>query len=51
MRPHESISGRYENDDGKRTFVRELFNRGALHYDRIGRFDFFGMGTSIAGGL
>lgn len=44
MRPHESISGRYENDDGKRTFVRELFNRGAPHYDRIGRVGFLGTG-------
>ena len=44
MRPRESIAGRYENDDGKRTFVRDLFNRGAPHYDRIGRFGFLGTG-------
>lgn len=44
MRPHESITGRYEDDEGKRTFVRELFNRGAPHYDRVGRIGFFGTG-------
>lgn len=44
MRPHESIPGRYDDDDGKRTFVSELFNRGAPHYDRIGRVGFFGTG-------
>jgi len=44
MRPHESITGRYEDDEGKRQFVRELFNRGARHYDRIGRIGFFGTG-------
>lgn len=44
MRPHESIAGRYEGDEGKRKFVRDLFNRGAPHYDRIGRIGFFGTG-------
>ena len=44
MRPHESIAGRYENDDGKRRFVRDLFNRAAPYYDRIGRFGFLGTG-------
>ena len=44
MRPHESIAGRYEDDEGKRQFVRDLFNRGAPHYDRIGRVGFFGTG-------
>lgn len=44
MRPHESIAGRYEDDEGKRKFVRDLFNRGAPHYDRIGRVGFFGTG-------
>lgn len=44
MRPHESITDHYEDDAGKRTFVRDLFNRGAPHYDRIGRIGFFGTG-------
>lgn len=44
MRPHESIAGRYEDDEGKRKFVRELFNRSAPHYDRIGRIGFLGTG-------
>lgn len=44
MRPHETIAGRYEDDEGKRQFVRDLFNRGAPHYDRIGRVGFFGTG-------
>ena len=44
IRPHEPISGRYADDTGKRQFVRELFDRGAAHYDRIGRVGFFGTG-------
>ena len=44
MRPHDSISNRYTDDVGKRTFVQDLFNRGAPHYDRIGRIGFFGSG-------
>ncbi len=44
MRPHESIPGRYDSDEGKRTFIRELFNRGAPHYDRVGQVGFFGTG-------
>ncbi|NBV21657.1 MAG: methyltransferase domain-containing protein [Proteobacteria bacterium] len=44
MRPHESIPGRYADDAGKRQFVRDLFNRGAPHYDRIGQVGFFGTG-------
>ena len=44
MRPHEAIPGRFADEAGKRTFVRELFDRGAPHYDRIGRVGFFGTG-------
>ena len=44
MRPHESISGRFEDDVGKRKFIQEVFDRGAPHYDRIGRIGFFGTG-------
>ena len=44
MRPHETIAIHYADEAGKRTFVRELFNRAAPHYDRIGRIGFFGTG-------
>ncbi len=44
MRPHENISGRYADEAGKRTFILELFNRAAPHYDRIARVGFFGTG-------
>ena len=44
MRPHEAIPSHYDGDDGKRVFVRDLFNRGAPHYDRIGRIGFLGTG-------
>ncbi len=43
-RPHEPIPTRYDDDDGKRVFVQNLFNRGAPHYDRIGRVGFIGTG-------
>jgi demethylmenaquinone methyltransferase/2-methoxy-6-polyprenyl-1,4-benzoquinol methylase len=44
MRPHEAIPGRYATQSGKGSFVRELFDRGAPHYDRIGRIGFLGSG-------
>lgn len=44
MRPHDAIPGRYADEAGKRRFIRELFDRGARHYDRIGRIGFFGTG-------
>lgn len=44
MRPHETIADRYADEAGRRTFVQALFNRGAAHYDRIGRIGFFGTG-------
>jgi len=39
------IEGRYETETGKRQFVRDLFNRGARHYDRIGTVGFLGTGS------
>lgn len=44
MRPHETIPGRYGTDEGKQKFVRDLFDRGAPHYDRVGQVGFFGTG-------
>ncbi len=44
MRPHETIADRYTDEAGKRSFVHDLFNRGAAHYDRIGRVGFLGTG-------
>lgn len=44
MRPHESIPAHYRDDEGKRAFILDLFNRGARHYDRIGRIGFLGTG-------
>lgn len=44
MVPHKAIASRYADDSGKQEFVREVFNRGAKHYDRIGRVCFFGTG-------
>lgn len=44
MRPHESIPAHYRDDEGKRAFVLDLFNRGAQHYDRVGRVGFLGTG-------
>ena len=44
MRPHEFIAGRYTDESGKGTFVRDLFNRGARHYDRVCGVGFFGTG-------
>jgi demethylmenaquinone methyltransferase/2-methoxy-6-polyprenyl-1,4-benzoquinol methylase len=44
MRPHEAIPGRYATQSGKGSFVLELFDRGAPHYERIGRIGFLGSG-------
>ncbi|MBI3874676.1 MAG: class I SAM-dependent methyltransferase [Verrucomicrobia bacterium] len=44
MRPHEAIPGRYADEAGKRTFIQELFDRSAPHYDRVCRVGFFGTG-------
>jgi demethylmenaquinone methyltransferase/2-methoxy-6-polyprenyl-1,4-benzoquinol methylase len=44
IRPHEPISSRYADEAGKRWFIRDLFNRGARHYNRIGRVGFLGTG-------
>lgn len=42
--PHKPILTRYESEEAKHGYVRDLFNRGAQHYDRIGKVGFFGTG-------
>lgn len=42
--PHEPILTRYDSADEKHGYVRDLFDRGAAHYDRIGKVGFFGTG-------
>lgn len=42
--PHKPILTRYESAEEKHGYVRDLFNRGAEHYDRIGKVGFFGTG-------
>jgi demethylmenaquinone methyltransferase / 2-methoxy-6-polyprenyl-1,4-benzoquinol methylase len=42
--PHKPILTRYETGEDKHRYVRDLFNRGAQHYDRIGKVGFFGTG-------
>ena len=42
--PHKIIESRYENREERRTFIQDLFNRGARHYDRIGSVGFLGTG-------
>lgn len=43
-RPHELIVGRYADERAKQRYLRELFDRGAPHYDRMGRIGSFGTG-------
>ncbi len=43
--PHEPILSRYSGAAQKHGYVRDLFNRGAEHYDRIGRIGFLGTGN------
>lgn len=42
--PHRPISTRYQEDREKHGYVRDLFNRGAAHYDRVNNVGFFGSG-------
>ncbi len=42
--PHDPILTRYKSAEEKRGYVRDLFDRGAAHYDRIGTISFFGTG-------
>jgi len=42
--PHQPIASRYQGEQGKHHYVRDLFNRGAPHYDRVGRVGFLGTG-------
>lgn len=42
--PHELIQTRYTTEAGKQQYLRNLFNQGARHYDRIGSLGSFGTG-------
>lgn len=42
--PHQIIETRYSNEDGKQRYLRQLFNEGAPHYDRIGWIGSLGTG-------
>lgn len=42
--PHEAIAGRYESKLDKPEYVHSLFERGAPHYETIGKVGFFGTG-------
>lgn len=42
--PHQPIVSRYPDEHAKPGYVRDLFNRGAPHYDRVGRVGFLGTG-------
>jgi demethylmenaquinone methyltransferase/2-methoxy-6-polyprenyl-1,4-benzoquinol methylase len=44
VKPHQTLSDYYEKDSDKDAFLSELFNASAIHYDRILRYGFFGMG-------
>ena len=44
-KPHEIIETRYSTEDGKQQYLRQLFNEGAVDYDRIGWIGSFGTGS------
>jgi demethylmenaquinone methyltransferase/2-methoxy-6-polyprenyl-1,4-benzoquinol methylase len=43
-KPHQIIETRYSSDEGKQRYLRQLFNEGAPHYDRIGWIGSLGTG-------
>jgi len=43
-RPHQPIVSRYADLKEKPGYVRDLFNRGARYYDRVGQLGFWGTG-------
>lgn len=43
-KPHQIIETRYSNEEGKQQYLRQLFNDGAPHYDRIGWIGSLGTG-------
>ena len=42
--PHQIIQTRYSDAEGKQRYLRQLFNQGAPHYDRIGWIGSLGTG-------
>lgn len=43
--PHQPIASRYQDEQAKHGYVRDLFNRGAPHYDRVANVGFLGTGN------
>lgn len=43
--PHQPILSRYQSEDDKHGYVRDLFNRAARHYDRVANVGFLGTGN------
>ncbi len=43
--PHQPIATRYQDDQAKHGYVRDLFNRSAPHYDRVTMVGFLGTGN------
>ena len=43
-KPHQPILKRYDSVEAKHGYVRDLFNRGAKHYDRVCQVGFLGTG-------
>jgi demethylmenaquinone methyltransferase/2-methoxy-6-polyprenyl-1,4-benzoquinol methylase len=43
--PHQIIATRYSSEEGKQRYLRQLFNEGAPHYDRIGWIGSLGTGN------
>lgn len=43
-RPHQIIQEHYSTEEGKQRYLRQLFNEGAPHYDRIGWIGSMGTG-------
>lgn len=43
--PHQLIATRYPDERAKHGYVRDLFNRGARHYDRVAKVGFLGTGN------
>jgi demethylmenaquinone methyltransferase/2-methoxy-6-polyprenyl-1,4-benzoquinol methylase len=43
--PHQPIATRYQDEQAKHGYVRDLFNRSAPHYDRVTQVGFLGTGN------
>ncbi len=45
MKPHPVLSNRYTTPDERPRYVNDLFNEGAVHYDPVVHWGFFGTGN------